>query len=63
MHTRRHQAVGCETLKSPYLNRLSFGGFSDACLFAKRLGWTNPGAHAAQNVLFKDRLRRAIRLA
>ena len=60
MHTRRHQAVGGETLQAADLDRLALGHLTHADLLTKLLGRADAGAHAAKDVLRKDRLRRRL---
>ncbi len=56
----RHERVGGMTLQLPDLDRLALGLHAHAGLFAERLGRADAGAHAAQDVLVEDRLRRRL---
>ncbi len=57
-----HQIVRGMALQQPDLYRLAFRRQAHAGLFAQGLGRADAGAHAAHNVLGKDRLRRAARI-
>ncbi len=58
-----HRDVGGVALQAADLHRALLGGVAHAGLFAQRLGGTDAGAHAAEDVLVEDGLRRAERIA
>ena len=60
MLARRLQRVGGKTLKRADLDRLALGRFAHAGALAQGFGRTDPGAHAAKDVLRQDRLRRRL---
>ena len=55
-----HQRIGGKPLQAANLDRLALGGFAHAGLFAQGLGRADAGAHAAEDVLGKDRLGRRL---
>jgi hypothetical protein len=61
MHTAVHQFVSGKALQATNLNRFTFGEFTHAGLFTQDFGRANAGAHAAKDVLVKDRLGRSFR--
>ena len=58
-----HRRIGREALQQADLNRLALRFLAHAGFLAQRLGRADTGAHAAQNVLVEDRLRRSRRVA
>ena len=55
-----HQGIGGKALKAADFHRLAFGGFAHAGFFAQLFCRADAGAHAAQDVLLKDRARRRL---
>ena len=60
MHTLGHHRVGGKALQAADFHRLALGCLTHAGLFAQLFCRANAGAHAAQNVLIKDRLGRRL---
>ena len=58
-----HGVVGGVTLQQADLDRLALGRLANACLLAQCFGRADPGAHAAENVLFKDGTRGSVDIA
>ena len=55
-----HHPVGCVALQPADPDRFTLGRFADAGFFAQRLGGTDTGAHAAEDVLAENRLGRGL---
>ena len=62
LHSRIHRCVCRVALQHADLDRLALGRLAHAGFFAELLGGADAGAHAAQDVLLEDRLRRAQRI-
>ncbi|OIQ75317.1 hypothetical protein GALL_430180 [mine drainage metagenome] len=60
MPALRHHCIGGKALQPPDLHRLALCRLAHTDLFAQRLGWADPRAHAAQNVLPQNRARRRL---
>ena len=60
MHAFCQQGIRRKALQTANLHRFSFGSLAHASLFAQGFGRADPRAHAAQDVLRKDRLCRRI---
>ncbi len=54
MHALFHHHIGGIALKAANLDRLAFGHFAHANLFAQGFGRAHTGAHATQNVFLKN---------